>query len=196
MLDLLFSPGGRISPQEFMKGARILIFGSAFLTVVVWYLYLCSYLDGDWSGFDGSLLFVVWPFAVAGLEGVTMAGGLLFAYENWEPTEEDVAGVFVAGLGTVIYWWCWIVLWAKRYRDSGKSGWMCLFPIVVFLFASTLLPIISLFLFFLLAGDIIVAVLLTLAVGICHFIIRYAVAFSFNRGIRPDPDDNRFGPVG
>ena len=26
----------------------------------------------------------------------------------------------------------WVVIWIKRYHDGGKSGWMCLIPLVVY----------------------------------------------------------------
>lgn len=38
----------------------------------------------------------------------------------------------ILGIIGWVFIWCWIVLWIKRYRDSGKSGWMCLIPIIIF----------------------------------------------------------------
>lgn len=42
----------------------------------------------------------------------------------------------VFGIVGLVLMWCWIVLWVKRYHDSGKSGWMCLLPIIVYLIAA------------------------------------------------------------
>lgn len=42
----------------------------------------------------------------------------------------------ILGIVGLVFIWCWIVLWIKRYRDGGKSGWMCLIPIVIFLVLS------------------------------------------------------------
>jgi len=38
----------------------------------------------------------------------------------------------ILGIVGIVLIWCWIVLWIKRYHDSGKSGWMCLIPIIVY----------------------------------------------------------------
>ena len=39
----------------------------------------------------------------------------------------------ILGLVGLVFIWCWVVLWVKRYRFGGKSGWMCLIPIVLFI---------------------------------------------------------------
>ena len=39
----------------------------------------------------------------------------------------------ILGLVELVCIWCWVVLWVKRYRFGGKSGWMCLIPIVIFI---------------------------------------------------------------
>lgn len=39
----------------------------------------------------------------------------------------------------IVAFWCWVVLWAKRYRDGGKSGWMALVPVVLFTVLSFIL---------------------------------------------------------
>jgi len=35
---------------------------------------------------------------------------------------------------SLITLWCWIAIWAKRYHDAGKSGWMALIPVCIFIF--------------------------------------------------------------
>ena len=37
-------------------------------------------------------------------------------------------------LGTLSYLLAfpWVVIWIKRYHDGGKSGWMCLIPLIVY----------------------------------------------------------------
>ncbi len=85
MGNLLFSPNGRISSSEFMRGATILIIIAAVLAI----LPMISYKIGS----------------ILGVLGLVMI-------------------------------WCWIVLWIKRFRDGGKSGWMSLVPIAVFIVAS------------------------------------------------------------
>lgn len=42
----------------------------------------------------------------------------------------------ILGLLGLVMIWCWVVLWIKRFRDGGKSGWMSLIPIVVFIVVS------------------------------------------------------------
>jgi len=84
MGNLLFSPSGRIGPDEFMSGVKVLI--------------LISLVLGLLPVFVPSLAFL--------------------------------------GIIGIVLLWCWIVLWIKRYHDGGKSGWMCLIPIIVFIVAS------------------------------------------------------------
>ncbi len=82
MMNLLFSPSGRINSAEFRQGALILIV----------------------LGF----LFNISPMI------------------NYQLS-------MILGIVGLVFIWCWIVLWIKRYHDSGKSGWMCLLPIVLFI---------------------------------------------------------------
>ncbi|MCF6219682.1 MAG: DUF805 domain-containing protein [Robiginitomaculum sp.] len=42
----------------------------------------------------------------------------------------------ILGILGLVMIWCWVVLWIKRFRDGGKSGWMSLVPILVFIVAS------------------------------------------------------------
>jgi len=104
----------------------------------------------------------------------------------------------------------WVVIWIKRYHDAGKSGWLCLIPLLVY--AVLLIVIMG----FLLSGEfgqmIELAssgasqaeqqaftesmmkgkeVPLTLA-GIGTSLV---VAFLFNNLIKGDDHENQFGPV-
>ena len=84
MLQILFSPTGKIGPHAFMKGVVVLIAISAVLGV----LPLLSF---------------------------------------------EIGSVFKILMLVLI--WCWIVLFVKRFRFAGKSGWMCLLPIIVYVIA-------------------------------------------------------------
>ena len=44
-----------------------------------------------------------------------------------------VPALTMLGIIGIVLLWCWIVLWVKRYHDAGKSGWMCLVPIIAFI---------------------------------------------------------------
>ncbi len=85
MGNLLFSPNGRIGPNEFWRGAIILIVLGALIQL-------------------------------APLVSLTL-------------------GMVLGLLGLVLIW-CWVVLWIKRFHDGGKSGWMSLIPIAVFILLS------------------------------------------------------------
>jgi len=119
-------------------------------------------------------------------------------------------------LGLVMIW-CWIVLWIKRYHDAGKSGWMCLVPIIVYIIVSVILSMVVQPMFIdpefatimeeaEAAGD--VGAILEAAMsggGVTKsgtFIlaaigaaVSYGIAFIFNGMIKSDPDDNQFGPA-
>ena len=45
----------------------------------------------------------------------------------------------ILGLVGLVFIWCWIVLFIKRLHDAGKSGWMCLLPILAFIVVSMVL---------------------------------------------------------
>lgn len=165
MGNLLFSPSGRIGPNEFMKGVMPLVI----------------------IGFILSLLPALGP----GLGALSIVG--------------------------IVLYWCWIVLWIKRYHDAGKSGWMCLIPIIVFLVIG---GIVSYFLTTMFtdpevaaaaaeaaaSGDVAAALQSALSgggltktgilvVGAASSVVSYIIAFVFNGMIKSDPHDNQFGPA-
>lgn len=118
-------------------------------------------------------------------------------------------------LGLVIIW-CWIALWIKRYHDGGKSGWMCLIPIVVWLviaiIASMILPGMfqdpdaaaaiaeateagdfgAIFAASMGGGMTTTGQLVNAVLGA---VISYVVAMVFNGMIKGDDHDNQYGPV-
>ena len=160
MGNLLFSPTGRINPNEFMKGALILILASIILSI---------------------------------------------------PTALGMTGAIPAILGfvSVITIYCWIVLWIKRYHDSGKSGWMCLIPIIVYMIIVIIVIIIY-------AGDELGAIFAAAAESVDSTeveaaldekinspiylaiisLISLGVAFLFNNMIKQDDHENQFGLPG
>jgi len=117
--------------------------------------------------------------------------------------------------------WCTIVLWVKRYHDGGKSGWMCLIPIIVggilaYVLNLVLTPI------FVDAdaaaaaaeavaeaaqnGDILGSMTAALnatglsrmgmiVISVAGAVLSYVVAMVFNNMIKHEDHDNRFGPV-
>lgn len=106
--------------------------------------------------------------------------------------------------------WCWVVLWVKRYHDGGKSGWMCLVPILVYL-------IVYIIAFVVIAGapfmEMITAAMegagedeiaaleaemnstVMLPLSIAGIVISFGIAFLFNNMIKHEDHDNRFGPM-
>lgn len=117
-------------------------------------------------------------------------------------------------IGLVLIW-CWVVIWVKRYHDGGKSGWMCLIPIVIYLVLGGILGAVLAGMFVDVeaaermasateAGDIgalmkfagsggmtttggIIAAVATAALS-------YVIALVFNNMIKHDAHDNQFGP--
>jgi uncharacterized membrane protein YhaH (DUF805 family) len=170
MGNLLFSPSGRISPADFMKGALVLIVIGAVLNI----LPMISF-------------------------SLSMVFGLL-------------------GLVTL---WCWIVLFIKRFHDAGKSGWMCLLPILAFLIIGFIVNglVSSMF-----AGDLNaqmqqmseeaissgdvssilkqsmdlgaqVAKKTALPLAVAGAVISYLIAYVTNMMLKSDAGDNQFGPA-
>ncbi len=121
------------------------------------------------------------------------------------------------GIISIVLWWCWIVLWIKRYHDGGKSGWMCLVPIIVFIIASIVISMVLQPMFIdpeftarteeaAASGDFGaimeaamsgggVSKMGILILSVVNAVVAYLVAFIFNNMIKSDPHDNQFGPA-
>ncbi|MBC6411554.1 MAG: DUF805 domain-containing protein [Hyphomonadaceae bacterium] len=101
----------------------------------------------------------------------------------------------------VVVAWPWIALWVKRYHDAGKSGWWCLIPMAVFIIASSIFDwYVGDYMTFLavimaLLGQDLMAINISLIQSLVTIATLYLIAFLFNRAIRHDPNDNRFGPA-
>jgi uncharacterized membrane protein YhaH (DUF805 family) len=119
-------------------------------------------------------------------------------------------------LGLVVIW-CWIALWIKRYHDAGKSGWMCVIPIIAYLIAVVILSMVVQPMFIdpeiaatleeaEAAGDFGAimdiafsgggvtksGIFILAAIGAA---VSYGIALIFNGMIKSDPHDNQFGPA-
>ncbi len=110
-------------------------------------------------------------------------------------------------LGIVLIW-CWIALWIKRYHDAGKSGWMSLIPIILYI-------VIFIGVIFGYAGNEIGQLMAAatdpdaaaeaeaafdaktggIAFLAISAVISAVIALGFNAMIKSDPDDNQFGPA-
>lgn len=122
----------------------------------------------------------------------------------------------IAMIAQILLLWCWIVLWIKRYHDSGSSGWMSLIPIAIFVVG-----------YFLVSnyitnkympaeikadidairedGDIMgmmevmaesapeIAATTTMPSAIGFSILSAIIAFGFNALIKHQPEENQFG---
>ena len=139
---------------------------------------------------------------------------------NALPAISFTLGSTLSLLGLVLIW-CWIVLFVKRYHDGGKTGWMSIIPIVVFLVLSFIVSGIVSNVF---AGDLNAEITqltqealssgdssnflaATLGMGseiakktaiptaIAGAVISYGIAFIFNGMIKHDPQDNTYGPA-
>lgn len=164
MGNLLFSPSGRISSADFMRGYTLVI----VISLVI------------------QLLTIFIP-ALAAL-----------------------------GIVSLVLFWCMIVLWIKRYHDGGKSGWMCLLPIIVSIIVGIIASMIlskifvdpayadrmaeaaqsgdfgSIFASASKGGMTTMGAIISAIVGAA---ISYAIAVIFNGTIKSDPHDNQFGPA-
>ena len=170
--QLLFSPSGRVSPADFMKGAYILI-GIGFV------------------------------LALLPLVSLTLSG--------------------IGSIISLVLIFCWVVLFIKRYHEGGKSGWMTLIPIAVFLLASFVLSPILLGIFSpeyaelqaqmeaqaaeaaasgagigeifgtAMEGAEAIAKASAIPSAIIGAVLSFAIAFGFNKIIPVDPTENRFG---
>ena len=121
----------------------------------------------------------------------------------------------------IITLWCWIVLFIKRYHDAGKSGWMCLIPIIAFIILSLIISQIVTSMF---AGDLnaqmqeaaaeaaesgdlasvfgasmemgaAIAKKTALPTAVAGAVTSYLIAFVFNNMIKRDDHENQYGPA-
>jgi len=127
-----------------------------------------------------------------------------------------VPALIMLGIVNLVLLWCWIVLWVKRYHDGGKSGWMCLIPIIVYIILAMILGAVLSGMFVDLeaaekiaeateAGDF--GALMQFAgsggmtktggiiTAVATAVLSYVVAMVFNNMIKHDDHDNQFGPV-
>ena len=129
------------------------------------------------------------------------------------PTALGMSGAIplIASLISVVLLWCWIVLWIKRYHDAGKSGWMSLIPILVFVIAMIVFVLTyggaELSAIFQLASEgasaeeqeavskAFEAKLDSFPALIILTIMSAVIAFLFNAIIKRDDHENQFGPA-
>ena len=128
--------------------------------------------------------------------------------------------VFVPALGilgiiSLVLFWCWIVIWVKRYHDGGKSGWMCLIPIIVWVVIAAIVSAVLPGMFkdpgaadalaaATEAGDLGAIFKASMGGGmtktgqlvnnVVGAIVSFGVAMVFNNMIAHDGHDNQFGP--
>ena len=144
---------------------------------------------------SGVLVLVIAGFVLAALPAISPALSL------------------VGIIGLVMYW-CWVVLWVKRYHDGGKSGWMCLIPIIVYLVIGTIISVILAGMFIDVdaiadlteaseSGDLGALMGMmgggvtktgTLIIAAVTSAVSYLIAMIFNKAIAHDAHDNQFGP--
>lgn len=129
-------------------------------------------------------------------------------------------GTMLGMLGLVLIW-CWIVLFIKRLHDAGKSGWLCLLPILAFIVLSFIMSSVITGMF---AGDLQAAMqeateaaaesgdfgsimsasmemgkdiakktALPSAIG--GAIVSFIIAYVTNMLLKRDAHDNQFGPA-
>ena len=170
MGNLLFSPSGRVNPDEFMRAAYVLV----------------------------AVTFLI----------------------NLMPMVSVALGSILKLL-VIVTLYCWTVLFIKRYRDGGKSGWWVFAPIVVFLIAAAIHNAVVPGIF---APDLYaemqsaieeatmegsfvgiiaaskeyaepLAKKIALPSSAIYAVMSLAIAFVFNAMIKHDPQDNEFGPA-
>lgn len=66
---------------------------------------------------------------------------LLTILVNTFPIITVMGAVFIKYVFFPIVFYCWSILFIKRYRRGGKSGWMTLLPIGIFLFGFMILSV-------------------------------------------------------
>jgi len=129
------------------------------------------------------------------------------------PAALGMSGVvpIIASIVSFVLFWCWIAIWIKRYHDGGKSGWMSLIPILIFVVAMMVFVFVycgtELSAIFQAASegaskeeqDALGVVLETKMASfpslIILTIISAVIAFLFNALIKRDDHENQFGPA-
>jgi hypothetical protein len=154
------------------------------------------------------------------MKGAYILIGLSFVFALLPLVSFSIASILQ--IVSLVFIWCWIALWIKRYHDGGKSGWMCLLPIVVWLIltaivmglASTLMPSgaeaemeaamneavadggdFGSMMSMMMGASKEVAKETALRSAIAGAIPSLIVAFLFNAMIKKDPSDNQYGPA-
>ena len=117
-------------------------------------------------------------------------------------------------LGLVMLW-CSVVLWVKRYHDGGKSGWMCLIPIIIYIIIGGIVSTVLAGMF--VDTEAIAAIadaqeqadlgaLMSMmgkggmtttgliVTALAGAAVSYIIAMVFNNTIKHDAHDNQFGP--
>lgn len=126
-----------------------------------------------------------------------------------------VPALAVLSILSLVLLWCTIVLWIKRYHDAGKTGWMCLIPIIVTLVVSGIAGAVLSGMFvdpdaaaalaeateagdfgaiFAAAGTGGMTTMGAIIVNVVGAVITYVIAMIFNNMIKHDAHDNQYGP--
>lgn len=126
-----------------------------------------------------------------------------------------VPALTVLGIVGLVLIWCWIVLWIKRYHDAGKSGWMCLLPIIVLIILSAIMSSVLAGMFvdtaaaeamaeaaeagdfsglMKMAGTGGMTTTGAIISAVASAVLSYVVAMVFNGMIKHDAHDNQYGP--
>jgi len=111
----------------------------------------------------------------------------------------------ILSLISIVLLYPWVVIFMKRMRDGGKSGWMCLVAILVYFVASMIVGIIVVALvgggmagMMDAAGDPASMKDLTMKITIPSVIagaaVSYLIAFLINKFVPHDAHDNQYGP--
>ena len=116
----------------------------------------------------------------------------------------------------LVFLWCWVVLWVKRYHDGGKPGWTCLIPIIVYLIVGVIAGFVISGMFadpdaalraaeaaeagdfgamFQMMGSGGLTKTGAIINAVVTAVISYVIAMVFNNMIKHDDHDNQYGPV-
>ena len=130
-------------------------------------------------------------------------------------------GLFLNLIGLIVIW-CWIAVWIKRYHDSGRSGWMSLIPIIIWViggyilssvvtnmvvpadlmaeFETSVTEILQTDGFGAMIGEMFngelaqkISKISTLPTSIAGAVWSALIAFGFNAIIKHQPEENQFG---